>query len=76
MRDRPKGRKGNKMNKDLEMRKKGYKVAKADIEEMGIEWTKHIFALRLKCTGLDAWFTIGYGEAIVEQSMRNKVILT
>lgn len=59
------------MYEDLDMRKKGYKTAKADIEKMGIEWTKHMFALRLKCTGVDAWFTVGYGEAIVEQNMRD-----
>ena len=60
------------MNEDLKMRKQGYKAAKADIGEMGIEWAKHMFALRLKCTGSDACFTVGYGEAIVEQSMRDK----
>lgn len=55
-----------------EMRSKGYKKAMADIKEMGIEWVKHSFALRLKCTGVSPSFTVGYGEAIVVQELRNK----
>ncbi len=60
------------MNENIKTRKEGFKKAREEIKEMGIEWAKSTFALRLKCTGLDAWFTVGYGEAIVEQEMRNK----
>ena len=67
--DRPERKAG--MYENLDMRKMGHKEAMDDIEEMGIEWTKHMFALRLKCTGVDAWFIVGYGEAIVQQSMRD-----
>lgn len=60
------------MNENIKMRKEGFKKAMGDIKEMGIEWAKSTFALRLKCTGLDAWFTVGYGEAIVDQETRNE----
>jgi hypothetical protein len=55
------------------MRKQGYKMAERDIKQMGIEWAKHTFALRLKCIGCDSDFTVGYGEAIVVTSMRECV---
>lgn len=71
--DRPEGRKGIKnMYINDEMHIKGFKCAVADIKEMGIEWAKHTFALRLKCTGASPSFTVGYGKAILYQEMRNK----
>ncbi len=60
------------MNENLKTRKEGYKQALDDIERMGIEWAKSTFVVRLKCTWLDAWFTVGYGEAIVYQAMRDE----
>lgn len=57
------------MEENTKMREKGFKRVMNDIEEMGIAWAKHIFALSLRCTGVDPWFTVGYGEAIVVQEM-------
>ena len=58
---------------EIKGRKKGYQKAMQDIEKMGFEWAKHMFVLQLKCTGLDPYFTVGYGEALVEANMRAKV---
>lgn len=55
---------------EIKRRKDGYKKSMQDIKEMGIEWTKHKFALQLKCTGIDPCFTVGYGEALVYASTR------
>lgn len=55
---------------EIKERKNGYRKAMQDIKEMGLEWAKSTFALRLKCTGLDPCFTVGYGEALVYANMR------
>lgn len=60
------------MNEEMNMRKRGYRMAEGDMKEMGIEWAEHLFALRLKCTHLDSDFTVGYGEAIVVARMIEK----
>lgn len=51
---------------NTESRKLGYMRAEKDIEQMGIEWAKNLFGLRLKCSGACPWFTTGYGEALVD----------
>lgn len=60
------------MIEKLQARNAGFTKAVYDMKKMGIEWTKHTFALRLQCTEVDPNFTVGYGEAIVYQEMRNK----
>lgn len=50
---------------EIKSRKQGYKTALEDISLYGLEYCKHKFAIRLKCTGCDPSWTVGYGEAIV-----------
>lgn len=51
---------------NIESMEAGYKRGLENIKEMGIEWAKHMFGLRLKCTGIDPSWTVGYGKAIAE----------
>lgn len=57
---------------EIKRRKQGYKVALDDIRSFGVDHCKLAFALRLKCTGCDPCWTVGYGEALVDASRSAK----
>lgn len=45
-------------------RKQGFKVGLEEAKSFGIEHCKHKFAMRLRCTGCDPCWTVGYGAAL------------